>query len=410
MKVFATLATILGVAHATPEARTYTPHQVGSMRSGLQQHNNVMGMSSENIMSNVRMASPYQAQAGPRQYHLQDEFGNFEYAYANKDSEKMEKGNDMSVRGRYAYIMSDGVLRRVDYIADNDGFHVLQDNADTSKSQERIKRSVEPDLIQTRMTSFMDSSSLRDDSRTNPNVYNMMGQDMSKNMMQRDRMNQMSSQRNMYSMMDRSSNMKDNNMMGRNMMNEKMMGRNIMGRKRMDENMMGRDRMDKNMMGRNIMGQNMYSNMMGRDMSSNTMNHNMISKDNIRKMMGQEMMEKNMMGRNIMGQQDAYSNMMGRDMSSNVMNRNMMGQDMMNLNMMGQDMLNRNMMGQDMINRNMMGQEMSSNMMGRDMSSNMMNAYGNDVNRLPLDQRNTMNQRMQIEQIPQSVASRNTFF
>merc|ERR1712108_21324 len=111
-------------------------------------------------------------------------------------------------------------------------------------------------------------------------------------------------------------------------------------------------------------------------------------------------MEKNMMGRNIMSQQDAYSNMMGRDMSSNVMNRNMMGQDMMN----------RNMMGQDMLNRNMMGQEMSSNMMGRDMSSNMMNAYGNDVNRLPLDQRNTMNQRMQIEQIPQSVASRNTFF
>merc|ERR1711974_448274 len=175
---------------------------------------------------------------------------------------------------------SDGVLRRVDYIAGNDGLHVLQDNADTSKSQERIKRSVEPDLIQTRMTSFMDSSSLRDDSRTNPNVYSMMGQDMSNNMMQRDRMNQMSSQRNMYGMMDRSSNMRDNNMMGRNMM----------GRNMMDENMMGRDRMDKNMMGRNIMGQIMYSNTMGRDTSSNTM--------------GQEMMEKNMMGRNIMGQQD----------------------------------------------------------------------------------------------------------
>merc|ERR1712029_990518 len=170
-----------------------------------------------NVMSNVRTASPYQAQAGPRQYHLQDEFGNFEYAYANKDSEKIEKGNDMSVRGRYAY---------------------------TSKSQGRIKRSVKPDVLQTRMTSFMDSSSLRDNSRTNPNVYNMMGQDMSNNM-QRDRMNQMSSQRNMYGMMDRSSNMRDNNMMGRNIMNEKMMGLNIMG-------------------------QNMYSNIMGRDMSSNT--------------------------------------------------------------------------------------------------------------------------------------------
>merc|ERR1712110_784463 len=295
----------------------------------------------ENIMSNVRMASPYQAQEGPRQYHLQDEFGNFEYAYANQDSEKMEKGNDMSVRGRYAYIMSDGVLRRVDYIADNNGFHVLQDNADNSLSQNRIKRSVEPDLIQTRMTSFMDSSALRDDAMVNPNVYNMMERDMSSNMMQRNRMNQMSSQRNMYGMMDRS------------------------------------------------------SNMMGRDMSFNTLNRNMIGQQDVynmrnRNMIGQEMIDEKMMGRNIMGN-NVYSNLMGRDMSSNLMNPNMIGQDM--------------------LNRNMMSQEMSYNMMGRDMSSNMINAYGNDVNMLPLGQRNTMSQRMQIEQIPQmTVASRNTFF
>jgi len=349
MKVFATLATILGVVYATPEARTNTPHQVGSMRSGLQQPNNVIGMSAGNIISNVKMVSPYQAQAGPRQYHLQDEFGNFEYAYANKDSEKIEKGNDVSVRGRYAYIMSDGVLRRVDYIADNNGFHVLQDNADKSRSQDRIKRSVEPNLIQARMTSFMDSSSLRDDAMVNPNVYNMMRQDMSNNMIQRNRMNQMSSQRNMFDMMDKSSNMRDNNMMG----------------------------------------QNMYSNMMGQDMSSNTMNRNIIGRDNMRNRMGQDMMEENIMGRDIMDQ-NAYSNMMGRDMSSNL--------------------LNRNMMGQDMLNRNMMGQQMSTNMMGRDMSSNMMNTYVNDVNRLPLGQRNAMSQRMQIEQIPQSVALRNTLF
>merc|ERR1719369_1770997 len=230
-------------------------------------------------MSNMRMASPYQAQAGPRQYHLQDEFGNFEYAYANKDSEKMEKGNDVLVRGRYAYIMSDGVLRRVDYIADK------------SRSQDRIKRSVEPDLLQTRMTSFMDSSSLRDDTMVNPNVYNMMRQDMSNNMIQRNRMNQMSSQ-HMFDMMDRSSNMKDNNMMG----------------------------------------QNMYSNMMAQDMSSNIMNRNMIGRDNMRNRMGQDMMEENIMGRDIMDQ-NAYSNMMGRDMSSNLLNRNMMGQDMLNRNM-----------------------------------------------------------------------------
>merc|ERR1712029_156362 len=389
--------------------------------SGLEQQNNVMGMST--VLSNVKMASPYQAQAGPRQYHLQDEFGNFEYAYANKDSEKMEKGNDMLVRGRYAYIMSDGVLRRVDYIADNDGFHILQDNADSSKSQNRIKRSVEPNLLQTRMTSFMDSSALRDNSLGNSNpplegplVYNLMGRDMSKNVMQGNRMNQMSSQRNMYGLMDRSSNV-DKNMKDSKMMNEKMMGLNIM-----DENKMGRNRMDENMMGRNMMGQNMYSNMMGRDMSSNVMNRNMISQDNMPNIMGQEMMEKNMMGRNTIGQ-NMSSNMMNRNMIGQENMRNMMGQQMMKKNMMGRNIMgqnaysnmmghdmssnvmNRNMMGQDMLNHNMMGQEMSSNV--RDMSSNMMNAYGNDVNRLPLGQLNTMSQRMQI---PQSVASRNTFF
>merc|ERR1712108_58837 len=318
-------------------------------RSALQQHN-VMPSSTDNVMPNMRMSTSYQAQTGPtpNQYHLQDKFGNFEYAWKNQDSEKMEKGNDMSVRGRYAYIMSDGKQRRVEYIADNNGFHILQDNADNSRAQDRNKRSVEPDLLQTRMTSFMDSSSLRDDALVNPNVYNMMRQDMSNNMIQRNRMNQMSSQ-HMFDMMNKSSNMRDNNMMG----------------------------------------QNMYSNMMGQDMSSNIMNRNMIGRDNMRNRMGQDMMEENIMGRDIMDQ-NTYSNMMGRDMSSNL--------------------LNRNMMGQDMLNRNKMGQKMSTNMMGRDMSSNMMNTYVNDVNRLPLGQRNTMSQRMQIEQIPQSVALRNTLF
>jgi len=355
---------------------------MGSMRSGPQQHNNVVRMSAVNVMPNMklRLSTPYQALTGPTQYHLQDEFGNFEYAYANQESQKMEKGNDMAVRGQYAYIMSDGVLRRVDYLADNYGFHVLQDNADSSRSQDRIKRSVEPDLIQTRMTSFMDSSSLRDDSMVNPNMYNMMGRDVSSNMMQRQQMNDMSANRNMYNMMDRSSNIMGQEMVGRNMMDKNMMGRNMM-----DKNMMGPNMMDKNMMGHNMMGEDM----MGRNM----MNNNMMSQDRYNNMIGQDMrsmMNKNMIGKNI------YSNMMGRDMSSSMMGREMSS----------------NMMGRDMAS-NMVGREMSANMMGRDMASNMMgrrmNAYGNDVNSLPLGQRNTMSQRMEIEQIPQNVAS-NRFF
>merc|ERR1711951_22542 len=310
--------------------------------------------SAVNVMPNMklRLSTPYQALTGPTQYHLQDEFGNFEYAYANQESQKMEKGNDMAVRGQYAYVMSDGVLRRVDYLADNYGFHVLQDNADSSRSQDRIKRSVIPDLIQTRMTSFMDSSSLRDDSMVNPNMYNMMGRDVSSNMMQRQQMNDMSANRNMYNMMDRPSNIMGQEMVGSNMMDKNMMGHNMM-----NENMMGRNMVNKNMMGHNMMGRNMMNN--------------------------------NMMG------QDRYNNMMGMDMSSNMKNRNMMGQDM-------HSMMNKNVMSKNI--SNMMGRDMSSNMMGR-----RMNAYGNDVNSLPLGQRNTMSQRMEIEQIPQNVAS-NRFF
>merc|ERR1712244_86286 len=158
-------------------------------------------------------------------------------------------GNGQSVKGAYAYIMSNGIKRRVDYIADDQGFHIIRDNADSS----RIKRSVEPDLINTRMTSFMDSSSLRDDGR---DMYRM--------------------DREMYS------NMMDRDMMGRNMMGRNMMDRNVMDRNMMDHNMMGRNMMRNGMMGRRnmyninqdsgIMRQQMSTNMMGdRDMSSNNM-------------------------------------------------------------------------------------------------------------------------------------------
>merc|ERR1712088_169485 len=164
----------------------------------------------------------------------------------NQNSEKMEKGDQNSVKGHYAYIMSNGQKRRVDYIADNQGFHVIRDDADNARL---LKRSAEPDLIQTKMTSYMDSSSLRDDSM---DMHRMMSPN---NMMLRN--NQMG--RNMYMNNDMSSQMVNRNMMSQDMSN--------------------------NMMNRNMMGQDMSSNMMGRDMSNNMMYSNM---------MGQDMMQSNM--------------------------------------------------------------------------------------------------------------------
>merc|ERR1711942_68509 len=184
---------------------------------------------------------------GPNQYFLQGKFGNYAYAYASQNSEKKEEGDQNSVKGHYAYIMSNGLKRRVDYIADNQGFHIIRDDADLTG---RFKRSVEPDLIQTKMTSYMDSSSLRDDAR---DMYRMMSPN---NMMYRN--NQMG--RNMYMNNDMSSQMANRNMMGQDMSNN-MMYRNMMGQD-MPNSMMNMN--SRNMMSNNMMNNNM--NMMNQGM------------------------------------------------------------------------------------------------------------------------------------------------
>merc|ERR1712193_531201 len=267
MKVFATLATILGVTYATPEARMGS---MDMMRSNMgQQQQQLMqpriDMMAERQMSPLRMSpmmrNMYSADQamGPNQYFVQDKFGNYVYGYANQNSEKMEKGDQNSVKGHYAYIMSNGQKRRVDYIADNQGFHVIRDDADNARL---LKRSVEPDLIQTKMTSYMDSSSLRDDSMDMHNDMssqmvnrNMMSQDMYSNMMNGNMMGQ-----------DMSSNMINRNMMGRDMSNNMMMSQD------MPNNMMNMN--NRNMMSNNMMNsRNMMNNqMMGQDMMQSNMN------------------------------------------------------------------------------------------------------------------------------------------
>merc|ERR1712154_587201 len=235
MKVFAPLATLLGASSAAPPTgmnqmslrsdsvmrpsmhmsmdevnrRPIDMSRQMSNQMSYQMPNQMLNQMSNqmpnqmlnqipNQMSNMRnIYSDSQQAFGPNQYYLKDTFGNYVYGYSDVNSEKKEESNGQSVKGAYAYIMSNGIKRRVDYIADDQGFHIIRDNADSS----RIKRSVEPDLINTRMTSFMDSSSLRDDGR---DMYRM-DRDMSS-------MNRMGMDQQMYS------NMMDRDMMGRNMM------------------------------------------------------------------------------------------------------------------------------------------------------------------------------------------------
>merc|ERR1712154_682851 len=223
-----TLATLLGFTYADPNVQSaFASNGLRSYNNNIMRPSSMMEMSMDRQMDRPMMMdrrqmsdrrmSPmgtmYRDDAfGPNQYFLRDDYGNYDYGYANQNSERFEEGNGQgSVKGHYVDY-SNGMTRRVDYIADDEGFHILGDNKD------RFKRSVDPDLFRTRMTSYMDASSLRDDSR-----------DMLNNM--------------------------DRNMMDRNnMMRDSMMSRNMYG------NMMGRDM--NNMMGRDRIGQDMTSNMM----------------------------------------------------------------------------------------------------------------------------------------------------
>jgi len=287
----------------------------------------------------------------PNQYFAKDDFGNYVYSYNDQQSQKSEEGNGQVKKGRYSYIMSNGVKRQVEYIADNNGFHIIRDNADPA----RIKRSSEPDLVQTQMTSAM-GSSMRNDVGNMQRMSHMMGRDISSQM---DR-NLMGMDQQRYS----------NMMMGRNMVGQDSIDRLMMGQDNMGHNMMGQDNMGHNMMGRNI-----YNIMSNRGMTSDMSG-----------MMGQQMDSR------VMG-------MMGRDMGMNMMGDNMMGQDRTS-QMMRRNMMSHQDMTPNMMYSNMMGQDMMANT--NQISSNMINS-----NNGLMGQR--MMQRMEMERVPETYTSTRLF-
>merc|ERR1711990_1381281 len=410
MKVFATLATVLGASTATPlfqnqlhgsndmRLNQHSMHSVMkpsmgmSMESRVSQHDNVdermdmnhqmsnmrnmyrvnqdmtSNMMDHNMMgqqmgSNMRDMHRQNQAIAPNQYLVKDDFGNYAYSYNDQQSEKSGEGNAESIKGQYAYIMSNGVKRRVEYIADNNGFHIIRDNADPA----RIKRSTEPDLLQARMTSMMDSSSLRDDARDIYRISNVMGRDMPSKM---DR-NMMGMDQQRYS-----------NMMGRDSLNRNMMGQNTMEHNIMGQDIMGRKIMRQDTMGRNMMGRNIYNIMSNRGIASDVSN-----------MIGQQQMNSNVMGRDMTMKS---RNMMGQDRNSVMMGRNMLGHQDMTPNTMYS-----NMIGQDMMDKT--NNRMSSNMINsRGMTSDMMNAHSNNGLMGVM-------QKMEIEHVPEIYTSTRFF-
>merc|ERR1719495_608644 len=187
-------------------------HQMSTMRD---MYMNNQGMASsmmnpnmigQEMRSTIRDMHRQNQVVMPNQYIKKDNMGNYVFAYDDQLTKRKEEGNNHGgVKGQYTYTMPNGLQRQVEFVADNNGFHV-RDNADPA----RIKRSSKPDLVQTKMTSVLDSS-LRDDGREMLRMSNMMGAERDINMMGMDQ------QRN------------SNIMSGRNMMGLETMGRNLMG-------------------------------------------------------------------------------------------------------------------------------------------------------------------------------------
>merc|ERR1711931_618351 len=150
------------------------------MRSNMMNHNmlsqdispNMIGQEMRSTLGDMHRQNQV---VMPNQYIKKDNLGNYVFAYDDQLTKRKEEGNNHGgVKGQYTYTMPNGLQRQVDFVADNNGFHV-RDNADPA----RIKRSSEPNLVQAKMTSVMDSSSLRDDGRDMHRMSNMMGRGLS---------------------------------------------------------------------------------------------------------------------------------------------------------------------------------------------------------------------------------------
>ena len=161
MKAFTTVAALLGATYANPiqhiQYGTTGLRQINNVQINSSNPNNMQQqMSVQRTVSDVSHPKPV---VSPNQYFLQDDFGNFAYGYSTQNSERAEEGDGNSVKGHFANIMADGKLRRVDYIADDQGFHILRDTADNTgrfiKREAEAEPSADSDVIKTRMTSII---------------------------------------------------------------------------------------------------------------------------------------------------------------------------------------------------------------------------------------------------------------
>merc|ERR1712226_664492 len=207
-------------------------------RNSMSMYSNNMNNRHQNTMKKqMTMKQTFVVEDRPA-FYKQDDFGNFAYGYNSGNSEQFVMGNpEKGVKGHYTYVDGNGLNRRVEYVADNEGFRIIKDS---DRSGMRFRREAEPAM---RMTSVMDSSLMRNDDHQMQRSALMPSMSMYRNMMASDR-------HNMNNQMSHPMNINMNNMLdGRHqqsMSSDRHMYRNIM---------MGDNRMDNMMNNRNIMMQ-----------------------------------------------------------------------------------------------------------------------------------------------------------
>merc|ERR1719428_2614778 len=272
-------------------------HQ-NNMNNMHQNNMNMNNMPSNNMNKQMTMKQTFGVEDRPA-FYKQDDFGNFAYGYNSGNSEQFVMGNpEEGVKGHYTYVDGNGLNRRVEYVADNDGFRIIKDS---DRSGMRFRREAEAEPAMT-MTSVMDSSFMRNDDHQIQRSSLMPTMSMYRNMMASDRHNmnnQMSYPMNinMNNMLDgrhQQSMSSDRHMSDRRMYRNIMMGDNMMNNRNM---MMQEDNMRNNMMNnRNMM---MQEGNMRNKMMSNVMNHNIYNINNLDSMNMDNMNMNNMQMRNM---------------------------------------------------------------------------------------------------------------
>merc|ERR1719419_163128 len=146
---------------------------------------NMNNMHSNNMNKQMTMKQTFGVEDRPA-FYKQDDFGNFAYGYNSGNSEQFVMGNpEEGVKGHYTYVDGNGLNRRVEYVADNDGFRIIKDS---ERSGMRFRREAEAEPALT-MTSVMDSSLMRNDDHQIQRSSLMPTMSMYRNMMASDRHN-----------------------------------------------------------------------------------------------------------------------------------------------------------------------------------------------------------------------------